>query len=119
MIIQIGEKYYCADLSRPIDISIPLKNGNIPKAFYAPDYRSSPVRTDDFVGSTKEGGFVNFFNIEVNPHGNGTHTECVGHISKEAESINDCLQQFHFTASLISVMPDLKEDGDRKIMPNI
>lgn len=116
-VFEIANKEYKADLSRPIDISIPLRNTKGPKAFYAPDYKSFPVKTDSFIGSTKEGGIVNFFNIHVNPHGNGTHTECVGHISKEAESINDCLQQFHFTALLLSVTPDIMENGDRVIMP--
>ena len=43
----------------------------------------TPVVAGDFVGSTASGGPVNFFNIRVNPHGNGTHTECVGHIARE------------------------------------
>jgi len=115
--IKIGEELYDADLTRPIDISIPLRNTQGPKAFHAPDYKSFPVEAEGFIGSTKAGGIVNFFNIHVNPHGNGTHTECVGHISQEAESINDCLKQFHFSAALISVTPSIMEDGDRVIMP--
>lgn len=45
-------------------------------------------------------------NIVFNPHGNGTHTESVGHISKEDYPINDCLQNFFFIAELISVKPE-------------
>ena len=48
----------------------------------------------DWVGDVKQGGSVNFRNISFNPHGNGTHTECVGHISKEDFSINQCLKKF-------------------------
>lgn len=114
--LEIGKRTYKADLNRPIDISIPLRNTKGPKAFYAPDYKSFPVETDDFIGSTKAGGIINFFNIHVNPHGNGTHTECVGHISQEAESINDCLKQFHFSAMLVSLTPEIMDDGDRVIM---
>lgn len=115
--VEIGNQKYSADLSRPIDISIPLRNTGGPKAFYAPDYNSFPVETESFIGSTLKGGFVNFFNIHVNPHGNGTHTECVGHISAKAESINNCLKEFHFTAMTISVTPEILENGDRIIMP--
>ena len=54
-------------------------------------------------------------NVRINPHGNGTHTECVGHIAKESFTINQCLQQFHFTAKLISLYPQQNENGDRII----
>lgn len=114
--VEIGNKTYDADLSRPIDISIPLRNTKGPKAFYAPDYKSFPVETENFIGSTKAGGIINFFNIHVNPHGNGTHTECVGHISSNAESINDCMKEFHFSSLLVSVTPEIMENGDRVVM---
>ena len=75
-----------------------------------------PVRAGDFVGSTKEGGLVNFFNIKLNPHGNGTHTECVGHIAKEKFSINDCLTSFHYMIKLVTIFPTKLENGDKVIL---
>ena len=94
------------DLSQPIDLSIPLKNGaDNPTAWYVPDVKMEPVVMDDWVGEVKQGGSVNFFNIAFNPHGHGTHTECVGHISQEKHSVNQCVQQFFFTAKVISVTP--------------
>ena len=42
-------------------------------------------------------------NLHLNPHGNGTHTECVGHISKEGHTLNNCLQRFVFWADLVQV----------------
>jgi arylformamidase len=59
----------------------------------------------------KEGGACNVNNIIFNPHGNGTHTECVGHISKENFTINQCLKKFFFFAKLISVQPE-QDSGD-------
>jgi len=50
---------------------------------------------------------VNFRNIFLNPHGNGTHTECVGHISKEFITLNSCLKEFHFLTVVISITPDV------------
>jgi kynurenine formamidase len=47
-----------------------------------------------------------------NPHGNGTHTECVGHISKEFYTINKSLKRFVFVAELITVLPTKLENGD-------
>lgn len=100
------------DLSKPIDISIPIKNGNNPKAFFAPDVSFQTVKTDDFVGSTQEGGILNFKNIFINPHGNGTHTECLGHITKNEFTINKCLNEYHFLAQLVSILPIQLENGD-------
>ena len=107
---------FSADLSKPIDISIPLKTGaENPNCFYAPFPEFDPVRSGDWVGSTAEGGIVNFKNVRFNPHGNGTHTECVGHISTEWFSIQDCLDNYHFIARLVTIYPMKKEDGDRVI----
>ena len=64
--------------------------------------------TDQFTGSVKLGGAVNFNDISFNPHGNGTHTECVGHISKEFYSINQCLKKYFFSAKLVSIKPEQK-----------
>lgn len=101
------------DLSKPIDISIPLENGkNNPNAFYAPDISFQAVKTDEFVGSTSEGGILNFKNIFINPHGNGTHTECLGHITKNKFTINECLNEFHFLAQLVTIEPEKLENGD-------
>ncbi len=111
------------DTSKGIDISIPLRAGrhNV-NAWYVDPVKIEPVRTEHFVGSVAEGGTVNFRNIHFNPHGNGTHTECVGHISKNVESINQHLKEFHFFAELITVEPitigedqviDLKQIKDK------
>lgn len=113
--ITFGNKTYHTDLSKGINISFSLQNTpNLPKAFYAPNFNIEPVRTDTFVGSTDEGGILNFKNIFVNPHGNGTHTECVGHISKEPFFIKDCLKNSFHLAQLITIKP--KEMNADKII---
>jgi len=110
------DKEYTIDLSKPIDISMPLAPGmDNPNCFYAPFLDISPVKTDDFIGDTQQGGIVNFMNVRVNPHGNGTHTECVGHISKERFILDHCLKSFFFKAHLVSVYPTKLENGDRVI----
>lgn len=109
-------KSYHADLSKPIDISIPLRTGekNV-NAWHSSPVKIEPVRMGDWIGDVKQGGSVNFRNISFNPHGNGTHTECVGHISKEDYSINQCLKNFFFIAELITILPDEMENGDKII----
>lgn len=109
-------KSYNVDLDKPIDISIPLRTGkeNV-NAWYCNPVTIEPVRMGDWVGDVKQGGSVNFRNIQFNPHGNGTHTECVGHISKEDYSINQTLKKFFFIAELITVLPEELENGDKVI----
>lgn len=114
--LQHQGKDFEADLSQPLDISIPIKNGEEnPNCFYAPFPEFSPVRAGDFVGSTAEGGPLNFFNVKINPHGNGTHTECVGHIAREKFTILQSLTRSHFLCKLVSVIPTKNEAGDRVI----
>ena len=95
------------DLSKPIDISIPLTNTDAnPIAWYIEKPEIEPVRFGNWIGKVSEGSSTNFNNIFFNPHGHGTHTECVGHITREFYSINECLKQFFFVAELISVEPE-------------
>lgn len=110
-----GRRYQC-NLLAPLDISIPLREGlDGVNCFYAPPVEFWPVVAGDFIGSRAKGGPVNFLNIKINPHGNGTHTECVGHIALEPYSLNQCLRQFHFVAALVSVYPQRLDNGDRVI----
>ena len=113
--IQYKEKTYRVDLSKPIDISIPLRADKINvTAWYVDVPKFEPVMANGFVGDVNLGGAVNFRNIFFNPHGNGTHTECVGHISKEKHTINKCLKEFFFLARVVSIKP-FKENGDSVI----
>lgn len=111
--IQHKGKSYKADLDKPIDISIPLRVGqNNVNAWHAEPVKIEPVRAGDWVGEVKSGASVNFRNIFFNPHGNGTHTECVGHISKEDYSVNQSLKTFFFIAEVISILPDELPSSD-------
>lgn len=107
-IIQHQNKEYEIDLDQPIDISLPLEAGEGKvSAWYVPPVRIEPVRNGNWVGSVKEGGSVNFRDIYFNPHGHGTHTECVGHITKEWFSVNKSLKKHFFVTQLITVTPEL------------
>jgi kynurenine formamidase len=114
--ISIGKQDFKVDLNQGIDISIPLRSGpDQLKCFYAPDFNISPVRTSEFIGSIKEGGQINFQNIFLNPHGNGTHTECLSHIWPSDLTINQCLLQFFHYTQLITVKPRQGDNGDQII----
>lgn len=123
--VEVSGKTFKVDFSKPLDISIPLHPDG-PRAWYVDKLQIEPVRSDQFTGSVKEGGSVNFRNIFFNPHGHGTHTETVGHIDAEIISINRTLKQFMFLAKLITVSPTpfaekaepYKKPGDRIITKN-
>jgi kynurenine formamidase len=82
-----------------------------PIAWYIEKPVIEPVVFGDWIGKVSEGSSsTNFNNIFFNPHGHGTHTECLGHITKEFYSINQSLKQFFFLAELISVQPELQNE---------
>jgi kynurenine formamidase len=107
------------DLSNPIDISIPLTNTDEnPIAWYLDKPEIEPVKNGDWIGKVSEGSSsTNFNNIFFNPHGHGTHTECLGHITNDFYSINTCLTKFFFFAELISIEPE-KNNKDLIITKN-
>lgn len=91
---------------QPLDISLPLRHGDQnPNAFYLDAPRFWPFAMGSFVGEVAAGGACNVNHIQFNPHGNGTHTECVGHITAELVDLQRCLQRYFFTAELVSIMP--------------
>jgi kynurenine formamidase len=108
--LAIIDTKYQVDLSKPIDISIPLTNTDEnPIAWYIDKPVIEPVVFGDWIGKVSEGkSSTNFNNIFFNPHGHGTHTECLGHITREFYSINQSLKQFFFLAELVSVQPELQ-----------
>ena len=107
MIIElvINDEKKKADLTRPIDLSLTSKVKNSFKAWYVDEIQINVIKNGDFVGSVKQGGNVNFKELLINPHGNMTHTESVGHISNQEVFVNNILGQYHFSAQLITIRP--------------
>ena len=109
-------KVYKTDLAQPIDISIPMSD-NSARAWYVEPMKIEAVRAGDWIGEVKSGGSVNFRNIFFNPHGHGTHTECVGHISPEVYSVNEHVNKYFFIAELITVLPEQRETPHARPRP--
>ena len=114
--IKLNNKKYKVNLQKPIDISLPLSSSkeNV-NAWYLDAPKITPVIDGNWTASVEKGASVNFNNIRFNPHAHGTHTECIGHITKEFHSVNDSLKTFFFIAELISVSPEIQKNGDRII----
>ncbi|MBE98413.1 cyclase family protein [Flavobacterium coralii] len=109
---------FTVNLSEPLDISIPLSaTENNPVAWYIDKPIIEPVKMGDWTGKVSEGATTNFNNIFFNPHGHGTHTECLGHITKDFFSINNALTKFFFIVELITVSP--KKQGEDYVITKI
>lgn len=109
--IKHNSKNHTIDLSKPLDLSIPLHGDktNV-NAWYVDAPKIEPHVADGTKIKVSEGASVNFNNIQFNPHAHGTHTECVGHITKEFYSINQNLKQFFFFAEVVTIAPEKKGD---------
>ena len=75
--IQYNSRKYQIDLSKPLDISIPIRatDSNV-TAWYVDPPVIEPVQSDGWIASVVEGACINFNDIKFNPHAHGTHTEC-------------------------------------------
>ena len=109
--IQYNSRKLKIDLSNPLDISIPIRDGkkNV-NAWYIGPPKIEPEQFDGDIVSVSKGASVNFNTITFNPHSHGTHTETVGHIVSEKYSINKTLKQFFFLAEVITVAPENFEE---------
>lgn len=116
-VTEFNNKTLTFDLNTPYDISIPLQSGpsNV-NAFFIPEPIFKPLIAEGFTGSVAQGGSCNCENISFNAHGNATHTECVGHISRERITINQTLKNFFFVARLITIAPFRMENGDHILL---
>jgi kynurenine formamidase len=99
------------DLSKPLDISIPMKGtaSNV-NAWYVDHPKIAPHVDGDFIGKVSEGASTNFNNISFNPHAHVTHTECVGHITEDCHSVNKNLKRYFFTAEVVTIAPEKYQD---------
>ncbi len=100
------------NLDKPIEIGIPLNPfGKNPSCFHAGQPKAEPMNFQGFICSIEKGAPVNFYSTTIVPHGQGTHTECVGHISRSFQKVNEILPNPFMLAELITIKPEsLEED---------
>lgn len=97
---------YSVNPANAQSIAIPLDfHGDQPNFFHVPAAQAHPFESGNTVGDTRKGGGCNFETVTLTPHCNGTHTECVGHITDERISIHALLEETIFPVSLVSVGP--------------
>lgn len=86
------------------------------QCFGAPPASSQPLVVGSFSGSVKTGASCNCSSFTLTPHCNGTHTECVGHLTLETLDAIDVVPCAPLLALLVSVQPQQDaHSGDRLV----
>ena len=99
---------FLVDWDEFVDISIPMRfDGPQPNAYGVEPASAAACEYGDLIGDTRRGGGCNFERITLIPHCNGTHTECVGHITHQRISVRQCLTNAFLIARLITVEPTI------------
>lgn len=110
-----GERLGC-DLARGVEAAWPVRfdDEGARRAFSLPPPTSRPVRAGPFVGDVRLGGSVNCRVLELTPHGDGTHTECVGHVVQERVTVAEVAPTGLVPALVVTVAPAaLAGSGER------
>ena len=96
-VIEYNSRKIEVDISNPIDISIPIDTSKKSvNAWYIDGPKISAETQEGYEISVANGAVVNFNNITFNPHSHITHTECVGHITKESTFCKQEFKVFYF-----------------------
>ena len=105
-VVEIRNSKYQVNFSEGKDISIPLNfNGAQPNTYGVDAAISKPYQDGNFIGDTRKGGPCNFETYSFTPHCNGTHTECIGHITDERIDILSSLNEEMIPSTLVSITP--------------
>ncbi|HWK75406.1 MAG TPA: cyclase family protein [Povalibacter sp.] len=118
LVVETAGRRWLVDAARAIDLSIPLRfDGPQPSAFGADAAREQALEAGSFVGDVRRGGSCNCNSYSLTPHCNGTHTECVGHITHERISVRDIAVDHLVAALLLSVTPEASEATAESSIP--
>ena len=102
-----GDDEWRVRLDQPLDIAIGLDfDGPQPNHFDAPRASAEPLKVGDFVGDTRLGGSCNARRLHLTPHCNGTHTECIGHVTDDHPGIGDVAPPAFMLAGLVTITPE-------------
>lgn len=104
-------KSYTVDLTKGVSIGIPVQRKNAISAWGlgVPEYKY--YESADFIGAVRNGGPCNVEVIQFVPHTNGTHTECIGHITKDEKFVLDNIKDTFYSARLITLSSQLDDSG--------
>lgn len=98
-----NKKAVTFNLDKPLPIGIAVSRNNGVSSFSINHATYEDYQDGSFIGNISKGGSCNLETITFTPHGNGTHTECFGHIAKDEKAyVNDCIEDSFYFALLYS-----------------
>ncbi len=104
--IEVGHREVAVDLSNPVSLAIALDFSTAqPRHFGAPAASSQAFSVPGFSGSVATGASCNCRSLSLIPHCNGTHTECVGHLTREQVDAHRVSPHGLIPALVVSVAP--------------
>jgi arylformamidase len=107
-----------ADLAAGVSLARVLDfKGPQLRCFSAPTAVSKALQTADFTGRVDRGGSCNCSVLTFTPHANGTHTECVGHLTAQPLDVYKVIPQRLLIATLLTVEPELAGDSKESSVP--
>jgi len=116
--LTIASRHWRVDPARCYDISIPLDfNGPQPNFFGAARANGAPLVAGSFIGDVRQGGSCNCATYSLTPHCNGTHTECVGHVTGESIGIRSVNVPGFAIARLVTIAPESVTASDETTDP--
>ena len=115
-----GVRYALSESSHNISIPIKFSGDSQPSHFGANAAERKPMRSGGFIGDVSQGGSCNAFEITINPHCNGTHTETSWHLTEHGPSTYEKVSRPFYLSALITVTPQLlgEESYSVKIQPD-
>ncbi|HET7308412.1 MAG TPA: cyclase family protein [Gammaproteobacteria bacterium] len=101
---EVGGRRYRCDTAAGRSLAIRLDfSGDQPNFFGAPPAQKETFAAGGFVGDTEAGGSCNVGVYRLNPHCNGSHTECIGHVVNDDITMADMHLPAIIPATLITI----------------
>lgn len=103
--LEIGDNDYAVGLpGHSIAIGMDF-DGPQPNTYGVAGATAKAYEYDGWVGDVRRGGSCNFDTYTFTPHCNGTHTECIGHLTADRVRVHEQVKDALIPATLISVDP--------------
>ena len=106
------------DTAHPVSLAVELDfSGPQPRHFAAPPASARPFVAPGFAGSVERGASCNCEVLTLIPHCNGTHTECVGHLTRERLDVSGVAPFGFLPALLVTLTPQSAAGCDEGSSP--